>query len=341
MEDGQMKRNGHRLAASALAIALLLAVLSSAGCSGVKELSDVLGTATSSGTAASRGVVEQTAPEQAPSKYAGAAGTAEGAPDQATAGPTLAGPLIIKNKTMRIEVKAVKAAVDEIRSLASKHGGSITGLNVATDDEPPIYRPEAVDYTTGSQALRGWVTVRVPVDAYEAFVTDVSAIGTVKSQSESAEDVTQQHVDLKARLDNLRAEEKRLREFFAAAKNVDEMLAVERELSRVRGEIESLDAQVQYLERQAAMATVTIELTEPQPIIRPQGESWGFLDAITTGFRGAAATIKILIVVALTLLPLVVLAAALFYAVRATVRRRRARKAAAASENDLAESDLS
>jgi len=100
----------------------------------------------------------------------------------------------------------------------------------------------------------------------------------------------------------------------------------------VRGEIESLDAQVQYLERQAAMATVTIELEEPKPVIRPQGETWGFLDAITTGVRGAAATIKVLIVLALTALPLVVLGLLAFYGIRALVRRRRARKATPQAE---------
>jgi hypothetical protein len=327
-----MKRNGHRLIAGVSAVALTLALLASAGCSGVQELSDVLGTATSPGSTASRDVaVEQTYPEQAPPKSAGDTGASEGAPQDAAGAPALAGSLVIKNKTMRVEVKAVKKAVDEIRSLAAKHGGSITGLSVATDDEQPIYRPEMADYGTGSQTLQGWVTVRVPVDRFDAFVADVSTIGTVKSQSESAEDVTLQHVDLKARLDNLRAEEKRLREFFAAAKNVNEMLAVERELTRVRGEIESLDAQVQFLERQAAMATVTIELTEPKPVIRPEGESWGFVDAITTGFRGAAATVKIVIVLALTLLPVAVLAVASYYVVRAIIRRRRGRKAAAAS----------
>ncbi|MDI6693358.1 MAG: DUF4349 domain-containing protein [Anaerosomatales bacterium] len=336
-----MKRDVRRISVAMSAVVLTFALLASTGCSGVRELSDVLGSARTAATDMSRDVaLEKGVVDQTYDGYAGGAAPAEDVTDKGVSAPAIAGPLVIKNKTMRIEVKAVQKAVEEIRALATKHGGSITALSVATDDEQPIYRPEAVDYGDGA-ALRGWVTVRVPVDKFEAFVADVSGIGTVKNQSESAEDVTQQHVDLKARLDNLRAEEKRLREFFAAAKNVNEMLAVERELARVRGEIESLDAQVQYLERQAAMATVTVELTEPKPVIRPQGESWGFLDAITTGFRGAAATIKILIVLALTLLPLVVLGAALYYLVRGLIRRRRARKARAASAPDASAGNVS
>lgn len=324
-----MKRNVHRLIVSVTVLALVIALLAMTGCSGVQELSDVLGTAASRGSKASGSAQSAvTRSEPAPPQYAGDAGVAEGTPDQVIS-PGVAEPLIIKNKTMRVEVKAVEKAIEEIRALAARHGGSITGLNVATDDEQPIYRPDTTGYTDTSVGLRGWITVRVPVDKFDAFVADVSGVGTVKSQSESAEDVTQQHVDLKARLDNLRAEEKRLREFFASAKSVNDMLAIERELSRVRGEIESLDAQVQYLERQAAMATVTVELTEPKPVIRPEGQSWGFVDAITTGFRGAAATVKILIVIALTLLPLIVIGVALYYLVRGIIRRRRARKAGA------------
>jgi hypothetical protein len=176
------------------------------------------------------------------------------------------------------------------------------------------------------------VTVRVPAAAFEAFVDEVSALGTVKYQSEATEDVTQQHVDLAARLENLRAEEKRLREFFDAAKNVNEMLAIEQELSRVRGEIESLDAQVKYLERQAAMATVTIELTEPKPVVRPDGESWGFADAITNGFRGAAGVIKIAITALIATSPLWLTGLALLAVIRAIVRRRRASRASGESD---------
>ncbi|MCX8006894.1 MAG: DUF4349 domain-containing protein [Coriobacteriia bacterium] len=317
-----MDRRSRSHVLSALVALLVLALVVTAGCSGVSELRDVLGEASSRGQAVSG---QLSAPSGAlpPQDYGTDKTVAEEGGDQAT--PPKADALVIRSKTMRIEVKDVKGAVEAIRAAASKHGGSIAALQIATDEEQPIYRPEVAGSALPSESLRGWVTVRVPVDAFEAFVAEAVKIGTVKAQSESSEDVTQQHVDLSARLENLRAEEKRLREFFAATKNVQEMLSVERELARVRGEIESLDAQVKYLERQAALATVTIELTEPKPVIRPAGETWGFLDAITTGFRGAAATIKIAIVVTLTLLPAIAIAVAAYYLARALVRRRRRR----------------
>ena len=237
--------------------------------------------------------------------------------------------MIIRNKTLRIEVKAVADAIDKIQAASKKSGGIITGMQVATDSGSPIYRYEDSGSPSDGTALLGYVVVRVPADKFEAFVTEVSALGTVRYEAETSDDVTQQHVDLSARLDNLRAEEKRLREFFTAAKDVKDMLAIEQELSRVRGEIESLDAQVKYLERQAAMATVTIDLNEPQPIVRPGGENWGFGDAVTTGFRGAASAIQLIIIVAITLAPFAAIALLVFFAIRAIVRKRRKGRAAA------------
>ena len=232
--------------------------------------------------------------------------------------------LVIRSKMMRIEVESTSETVESIRDLAKTHSGIITQLQVATDDESPIYRYDEYGYSVGDgSALRGWVTVRVPAETFEAFVDEVIALGTVKYQAEDSDDVTQQHVDLSARLANLQAEEARLREFFDSAVKVEEMLAIEAELARVRGEIESLDAQVKYLERQAAMATVTIELTEPKAVVRPEGDSWGFSDAITSGFRGAAEVVKFVIAVGIATAPIWVVGILAFFVIRAVIRARR------------------
>lgn len=236
--------------------------------------------------------------------------------------------LVIRNKALRIEVKGVTEALDQVKAAAKKHDGVITNMQVASNSGSPIYRSADSGGPTDGAPLLGYVTVRVPAAAFSAFVDDVSKIGNVKYEAETSDDVTQQHVDLQARLDNLRAEEKRLREFFTAAKNVNEMLAIDQELARVRGEIESLDAQAKYLERQAAMATVTIDLSEPQAIVRPSGQDWGFGEAVTTGFRGAAGAIQLLIVVTITLLPYLVIVAVLAIVVRAIVRARRRNRSA-------------
>lgn len=251
------------------------------------------------------------------------------APDSAGTDPTAsADRLIIRMQTMRLEVKSTPDAVDEIRDMAKQYSAVITDLQVATETDDWLYRYDEYGYAMGDgAALRGWVTVRVPADQLDAFIEDARALGTVKFQSEGTEDVTQQHIDLSARLENLRAEEQRLRSFFEAANNVQEMLAVEVELNRIRGEIESLDAQVKYLERQAAMATVTLELTEERAVVRPDGEDWGFKDAITDGFRGAANVLTFAIAFIIATAPLWLLGLIVFFVVRLIIKRRRAKHA--------------
>lgn len=235
------------------------------------------------------------------------------------------GRMVIRNKVIRFEVENTSDALDTVRDLTRSHSGSVSDMKVATNSDEWLYHYDENGREVGDgAALRGWITVRVPGETYEGFLDDVAEIGTVKYQSEATEDVTQQHVDLSARLDNLRSQEARLREFFDAAQNVTEMLAIEEELGRIRGEIESLDAQITYLERQAAMATISIELTEPRDVISSAGDNWGFVAALTDGVRGAASLLTGLITALIATSPLWILGLILFFPIRAIVRRRRA-----------------
>ncbi|MDO8963315.1 MAG: DUF4349 domain-containing protein [Coriobacteriia bacterium] len=318
---------------------LLAAALGLAGCSGTPTAESGMSTGRSSAPAVAPseqistnayGTKDasaiQPSPEVAPTAGSG---------DVAAPGQTK---LVIVNKTLRIETDDVNAALDKIRSLARRDGGDIANMQVSTSNDQPIYRPmaEGTDPSgsTDSGPLRAYVTVRVPSKTYQAFVADAVKLGRVLSQSESADDVTQQHVDMQARLDNLRAEQVRLRQMFAKARNVSEMLEVERELARVQGEVESLKAQIDYLERQAAMATVTIELAEPKPLVRPAGIDWGVGTAVTDSIRAFVGTLNVLIVMlgpAIAVLLFVVLPVWLVVrAIVRTVKRRKARSDAAA-----------
>ena len=241
--------------------------------------------------------------------------------------------LIIRSKSLRMEVEDVRGTIDDVRNLAKTHEAIVTNVNVSTDSGP-IYRYDEYGQAQGSgAALSGWITVRVPAESYEDFIDAVDGLGEILWEGETTDDVTQQHVDLSARLENLQAEEARLREFFDAAENVEEMLQIERELVRVRGDIESLSAQVAYLERQAAMATVTIELSEQKPLVRPDGPDWGFGEALTEGLQLAADVVRVAIVVLLGALPLLALAALAFLIVRALVRSRRKGRSAGGEDS--------
>jgi hypothetical protein len=312
-----------RLMAAALAFALFVAV--AAGCTSLENTAeDTLGRGMT-------GSAPVASPDAAVTEEFAGDTSVQPAPSSEGATPQT-DRMIIRSKTLRLEVESTPEAVDSLRALVAKHAGVITNMQVATDTEDWLYRYDEYGYTVGDgAALRGWMTVRVPAEELETFVDGAIGLGTVKYQAEDTEDVTQQHVDLAARLEKLKAEEVRLRSFFDAANDVQDMLAIEAELNRIRQEIESLDAQVKYLERQAAMATVTIELTEERPVVRPEGDSWGFSEAITAGFRGAANVLTFGIAFLIATAPLWVVALIAFFIVRAIVRSRRKKRDSAAA----------
>ncbi len=332
--EGLPRRLGLVAVCAALVLAGIAALASLGGCATLRDIDGIYGAGEDTGLA-THGTPSQLQPMDegaSGERFLLSQAEPETAPDESAksaAPPANVDRLVIRTTTMRVEVDSVDDSIDKIRAAAAKHGGSITAMVVGTDESGPIYRydQEGVSGPAYDGApLSGFVTVRVPVAKFAAFSKETLALGKVLRQQETGDDVTQQHVDLEARLGNLKAEEKRLREFFSAAKKVREMLDIERELARVRGEIEAMQAQVDHLERQAAMATITIELVEPKPVVRPQGTDWGVAAAFTRSVRAFVGTMNAMIVLLGAVLPLALVLVAIFIPARILVRRRRVRR---------------
>lgn len=323
----------HRTArlTAALILAAVLVVGGSAGCS--------LAARSERTSGGSAGVAP---PESATTGYAGAPSSAKDAAVGSASSPQpqvsgsaspasvpVAERLVIRNANVRLEVAKVQAALTRIRALAAAQGAVVSSLQLSSDTGGGVPVP-----TDGSgRILRSGlpytasVTVLVPVAKFDTFRTSAEKLGTVLSEQSADDDVTQQHADLKARLANARAEEARLRTFFDKARTVNDMLSIERELARVRGDIESMTAQLDTMERQAAMATLTLELVEPQPIVRPSnGIDWGFADALTTGVQAMAGLLRAGIVMVIATAPIWIAAVALVLVVRWRLKARRSRR---------------
>lgn len=112
---------------------------------------------------------------------------------------------------------------------------------------------------------QGSFSLRVPAAQFEPLLTEIKNLGTVERENRSANDVTQEYIDLDARLANLKRQEERLAEILKQARNVNEVLQVEKELGRTRGEIESLSGRLKYLKNQIDFSTVNINATETGP----------------------------------------------------------------------------
>ncbi|MFI5457952.1 MAG: DUF4349 domain-containing protein [Isosphaerales bacterium] len=110
---------------------------------------------------------------------------------------------------------------------------------------------------------RGTWRVRVPIDHFSAFVSAVSRLGEVRQNHVGSQDVTEEFFDLEARIRNKREEEKRLLKHLAdSTGKLKDILEVEKELSRVRGEVEQMEGRLRFLANRTELSTVTIEATE-------------------------------------------------------------------------------
>lgn len=215
---------------------------------------------------------------------------------------------VIKTAQLSIEVKEFQAAMEEVARIAAQSGGFVS---------------DSRSYVTTSKQHRGSVTMRVPEKEFQGVIEKLRKLGEVKSESSTGQDVTEEYIDLEARLNNYKKQEQRLLEILDKAKTVEEVLKVEEQLARVRGEIERITGRIIYLKNRIELASITVELFEPEPI----AQSLGIRNSISEAVSGFIATINGLIVLTGTLLPVIILAALLWYAV-SSWRRRKAKAAA-------------
>lgn len=114
------------------------------------------------------------------------------------------------------------------------------------------------------------LTLRVPMAGFSNTVSSLAALGTVTRRNVSSQDVTEEFVDTDARLKNMVALRDRLRELLVKATEVKDLLAIETELGRIQGEIESMEARLRTLKGQVDLAEIDITFTR-RPVLGPLG----------------------------------------------------------------------
>ena len=156
----------------------------------------------------------------------------------------------------------------------------------------------------------GRFVIRVP---QETLVLTVDAIASLpdsklRSRSVTTQDVTEEYIDVNARLDNLRLQEQRLRQLLAQAATVDEIIKIEAEISKVRTQLDSTTGRLKSLTGRIAMAVITVTISETATL---QFDSYGgkLLGALREGFQAAGETLLVTITVVIGSAP----AIAIFY----------------------------
>ncbi|MGX2993895.1 DUF4349 domain-containing protein [Streptomyces sp. JNUCC 64] len=217
---------------------------------------------------------------------------------------------IVRTAQLTIRVEDVSRALVRARAAAESVGGLVGEESTDRDDEGREHSE---------------LTLRVPQEKYDDVLERLGDTGTVVSRNTSAEDVTEQVVDVETRLKNQRASVNRLRALMDEATKISDVVALEGELSSRQAELESLLARRESLGDRVALATITLSLTERSDAGDDDGES-GFLSAVGDGWDAFTAMLRWLTVALGAALPFLALTAALVALWRWLLRPRTARR---------------
>ncbi|MEY2529845.1 MAG: hypothetical protein QOJ05_1935, partial [Verrucomicrobiota bacterium] len=164
-----------------------------------------------------------------------------------TSNPT-ANRKLVRNATAELEVVSFDESIQKITAFALEEKGYVSTTNSEKQ---------------ANGKLRGEIVVKVLPDNLDKFLGKLRGIGELKNQALTTEDVTKSYFDTESRLKNARMMEQRLIEILKTkSKDVADLLEVEKELGRVREEIETMQGELKFMDSQVAFATVTITLAE-------------------------------------------------------------------------------
>lgn len=194
--------------------------------------------------------------------------------------------LVIRNAEITISVEDVPAALNWVRDLASKSGGFVFSTETTTRDDSEW----------------AYLTIRVPADAFDATLTQLTEgdlVREVDSQRTSAEDVSGEFIDNEARLKSLQRTEERYLDLLGEANSVDDILRVESELTTVRTQIETLQGRQNYLNDATSFATISIRMRLPGTELAAGDEPF-VTRVLGSAWDASSSTLEVLLTIILT-----------------------------------------
>lgn len=170
---------------------------------------------------------------------------------------------LIKNATVTLETGDPRKATGSLLASVKAVNGYVAAMHETVDGD-------------GMHTVS--ITVRVPAQLFEGSMQEIESLGKLLDKEITAEDVTEEYVDSSARLRNLQRTEGRLLSHLSGTARLSDTLLVEKELNRVRDEIEQIEGRLRYLSHRVAYSTITITLEEaarPHAITPPEEYSSG------------------------------------------------------------------
>lgn len=217
--------------------------------------------------------------------------------------------MIIRTGDASIQVDSLDAGIAAVRALASRLGGYVANASMQAGNE---------------QTHAATLQLKIPSARFDEALVALKPIGKLESTNISAQDVGEEYVDVSAQVANGRRLEKRLIELLATRTGkLSDVLEVERELARVRGEIDRQEGRLRYLRAHSSMSTLSVTVHEPVPILGKQGSGGVIVQSFRQSWRNFVGFIAGFIEALGTLVPLVVVLALLGFGVARLARKMR------------------
>ena len=201
--------------------------------------------------------------------------------------------MLIRTGDASVEVDSLELGVAGLQSLIARVGGHVGNTG----------------YSGGRGQMReASLQLRIPSARFEEVQTGLGDLGTVEYFNVAVQDVGEEYVDMTARLENGRRLERRLVELLATRTGkLEDVLAVERELARVREAIETAEGRLRYLRNRATLSTLTVRLHEPPPIIGGTGGGGMLVESFRSAWRNFVRFVAAFIASAGVWVPLVLI----------------------------------
>ncbi len=203
------------------------------------------------------------------------AGSADTAPSAGTAAEAVSlDRKIIRNANLDLRVADVPQTMERIAALCAENGGYTVNSHISRDE----------------QRFSARLSIKVPEEKLDGITASISQLGEVTDKVISARDVTEEYYDAEARLKVLQAKEERLLGLMEKANNISDIISIENELGKTRGELEVLAGRLQLLNNSIDYSLIEIELVQALPgaVQAPQG-------TLGKALRGLVASLNSLI----------------------------------------------
>lgn len=205
---------------------------------------------------------------------------------------------IIRNANLTLEVAVPTDSQRKVFSIAESHGGFVVTSEMTQQNRGDNTKPEMIVN----------LVVRVPALKFDQVMDEIRATANrVVQEKRTGQDVTEEFIDLEARVKNQRALEGQFLEIMKRAVKVEDALEVQTQLAEVRTEIERLEGRKRFLENQASLSTINVTLQTPFAIVNTTGFWYSVKSAFADGVDVAVAIVLFLIRAIIALVPVLIL----------------------------------